>query len=71
MYRVLEGNVQFIVNGTQFCAKPGDYVYVQRPLKQTFRISNPTLKKKRVRMQLLCSFQVDLNTFLMIWPSYF
>jgi len=53
MYRVLEGNVQFIVNDTQFCAKAGDYVYVQRPLKQTFRISNPTLKKNRVRMQLV------------------
>jgi mannose-6-phosphate isomerase-like protein (cupin superfamily) len=51
MYHILEGNVQFIVNGTQFCAKPGDYVYVPHPLKQTFRISNPMMKKKRVKVQ--------------------
>jgi mannose-6-phosphate isomerase-like protein (cupin superfamily) len=51
MYRILEGQVQFIVNGTQFCAKAGDYVYVPHPIKQTFRISNPMLKNKRVRVQ--------------------
>ena len=52
MYLVLEGQVQFIVNGTQFCAKAGDYVYVPRFLAQTFRVHNPMSKKKRVRVQL-------------------
>ena len=52
MYRVLQGQVQFIVNGTQFCAKAGDYVYVPRFLAQTFRVNNPVSKKRLVRVQL-------------------
>ena len=63
MYRVLEGKVQFIVNGTQFCAKPGDYLYVPRLLKQGFRVSNPKLKQKRVRVQLVF-FPGTAETFL-------
>jgi mannose-6-phosphate isomerase-like protein (cupin superfamily) len=52
-FNVLEGQVQFFVNGTQFCAKPGDYIYIPRYVSQTFRVSNPTFTKKRVRMELV------------------
>lgn len=53
MYFVQEGRVQFIVDDKQFCAKPGDYVYVPRPLKQTFRVYNPTGQKNRTKVQLV------------------
>jgi mannose-6-phosphate isomerase-like protein (cupin superfamily) len=52
-FNVLEGQVQFFVNGTQFCAKTGDYIYIPRYVSQTFRVNNPTFTKKRVRLEIV------------------
>ncbi len=51
-FHVLEGQAQFVINGTQFCVKTGDYIYIPRYASQTFRVQNPTFKKKRTRLEV-------------------
>ena len=52
-FNIIEGEVQFIVNGTQFCARQGDYVYVPKNVSQTFRVHNPNFTKKRAKIQIV------------------
>jgi mannose-6-phosphate isomerase-like protein (cupin superfamily) len=53
LFHILDGKVQFIVNGTQFCASTGDYVYVPRDISQGIRVYNPTNSSKRVKIQIM------------------
>ena len=53
LFTILEGQMQFAINGTQFCAKAGDYVYIPRFHSQAFRVHNPKFVKKPVRFELL------------------
>lgn len=52
LFQVMEGNVQFIVDGVQFCAYPGDYVFVPRNVTQGTRIHDGFIPKKPVRIQI-------------------
>ena len=52
LFHIIEGHVQFIVDGKQFCGSAGDYVYVPRNVSQGIRILNPTNGNKPVRIQI-------------------
>jgi mannose-6-phosphate isomerase-like protein (cupin superfamily) len=52
LIHIIDGRVQFIVNGTQFCASTGDYVYVPRNVSQAVRIENTDQRSKPVRLQI-------------------
>lgn len=52
LFHVMEGYVQFIVDGKQFCANPGDYVYVPKNITQGTRIHDGTFPDKPVRIQI-------------------
>ena len=69
-YYVLDGQVQFMINGTQFCGKTGDYVYVPRLMSRAVRVHNPTHAKKRVRMQIAL-FPAGVEGFLEDIAVYF
>ena len=53
LFHIIEGNVQFIVDGKQFCGSTGDYVYVPKYVSQGLRIENVHNSTKRVRIQIL------------------
>lgn len=53
LFHILEGQMQFAINGTQFCARPGDYVYIPRYHSQAFRVGNARTLKRPVRFELL------------------
>ncbi|CAF1157128.1 unnamed protein product [Rotaria sp. Silwood1] len=63
LFHVLDGKVQFIVNGSQFCASTGDYVYVPRNVSQGVRVYNPSNSTKRVKIQIML-FPSGLENFL-------
>ena len=71
LFHIIDGNVQFIVNGTQFCGSPGDYVYVPRNVPQGIRIQNGNNRTKPVRIQIQL-FPAGLEDFLdEIAPLYY
>jgi hypothetical protein len=51
------------VNGSQFCASTGDYVYVPRNISQGIRVYNPTNSSKPVKIQIML-FPAGLDNFL-------
>ncbi|CAF1637937.1 unnamed protein product [Didymodactylos carnosus] len=53
LFHIIDGNVQFFVNGEQFCGSTGDYVYVPRNVAQAIRIHNINNGTKPVRIQIL------------------
>ena len=63
LFHILDGQVQMIVNGSQFCASTGDYVYVPRGISQGIRVYNPKKDKKRVKIQIML-FPSGLEHFL-------
>jgi len=63
LFHILDGKVQFIVNGTQFCASTGDYVYVPRDISQGIRVYNPTNSLKPVKIQIML-LPAGLDNFL-------
>ncbi|CAF4371211.1 unnamed protein product [Adineta steineri] len=63
LFYIIDGNVQFIVNGSQFCASAGDYVYVPRFVSQGIRVYNPTNSMKPVKIQIML-FPSGLDNFL-------
>ncbi|CAF3714221.1 unnamed protein product [Adineta steineri] len=63
LFYIIDGNVQFIVNGSQFCASTGDYVYVPRFVSQGIRVYNPTNSTKPVKIQIML-FPSGLDNFL-------
>ena len=52
-----------IVNGSQFCAGSGDYVYIPRGISQGIRVHNPKKDGKRVKIQIML-FPSGLEHFL-------
>lgn len=63
LFHILEGQVQFIVNNTQFCASTGDYVFVPRSISQGIRVYNPTNMTRPVKIQIML-FPSGLENFL-------
>lgn len=63
LFHILDGQVQMIVNGSQFCAASGDYVYVPRGISQGIRVYNPMKDRKRVKIQIML-FPSGLEYFL-------
>lgn len=63
LFHILNGQVQMIVNGSQFCASTGDYVYIPRGISQGIRIYNPNKDKKQVKIQIML-FPSGLEHFL-------
>lgn len=53
LFHITRGRVQFIVNGTQFCASTGDYVYVPRTVPQGILVRNDTGHTLPVQIQIL------------------
>lgn len=53
IFFVVNGQIQFFVNGTQFCATTGDYVFIPRNINQAYRVQNPTFDKPRPRLQMI------------------
>jgi mannose-6-phosphate isomerase-like protein (cupin superfamily) len=53
LFHILDGKVQFIVNGSQFCGSTGDYVYVPRNISQGIRVYNPTNTTKPVKIEIM------------------
>ena len=53
LFHILQGQVQFIVNNTQFCAATGDYVYVPRNVSQGIRVQNPNNGTAPVKLQIM------------------
>jgi len=63
LFHILEGQVQLIVDGKQFCGSSGDYIYVPRNISQGIRVYNPTNSSKRVKIQIML-FPSGLDNFL-------
>ncbi|CAF0994261.1 unnamed protein product [Rotaria sordida] len=53
LFHIIDGHVQFFVDGKQFCGSTGDYVYVPRHVSQAIRIQNIDKRAKPVRIQIL------------------
>jgi mannose-6-phosphate isomerase-like protein (cupin superfamily) len=53
LFHIIDGQVQFFVDGKQFCGATGDYVYVPRNIPQAIRIQNSRNLTKPVRIQIL------------------
>jgi mannose-6-phosphate isomerase-like protein (cupin superfamily) len=53
LFHIIDGNVQFFVDGKQFCGSTGDYAYVPRHVSQAIRIYNIINRTKPVRIQIL------------------
>jgi mannose-6-phosphate isomerase-like protein (cupin superfamily) len=63
LFHILDGKVQFIVNGSQFCGSTGDYVYVPRNVTQGIRVYNPMNTTKRVKIEIML-FPSGMENFL-------
>ena len=71
LFHIIEGHVQFIVDGKQFCGSTGDYVYVPRNVSQGIRIMNENNQNKPVRIQIQLH-PAGLEDFLdEVAPLYF
>ncbi|CAF3318747.1 unnamed protein product [Rotaria socialis] len=71
LFQIIDGKVQFFVNGKQLCGSTGDYVFVPRNTPQTIRVHNINKLKRPVRIQILLA-PAGLEGFLdEIAPLYF
>lgn len=53
LFHIVDGQVQFYVDGKQFCAETGDYVYVPKNISQGIRVQNEDKLKKPVKIQIM------------------
>ena len=53
LFHIVDGQVQFFVDGKQFCGSSGDYLYVPRNVPQAIRIQSSHNRTKPVRIQVL------------------